>query len=856
MAELSIERGTLNPIEEQDENRLAQFGYKQELKRNWGLAHNFGVSFSIISVITGLTTLFSYGLNTGGPAVMSIGWIVISFFTLTVAIAMAEIVSAIPTSGGPYFWAAMLAPPRYSAFAAWMTGWFNLLGQVAVTTGISFGLANLVATAATVQNPDYEPTAAKTIGIYAAVLMSHGLVNTFGVNVLRYLNNTSIILHSAGVTALCIAVLVRAPTHQSGKFVFGYFNDGTGVDGNPGWSERASPAYVVMCGSLLSQYTLTGFDASAHLSEETRRASWSAPIGVISSVGFSAIFGFLVLMSLLFSIQDFDRTVNSDYGQPVLQIFVDVFGESGALVLFSLIMVCVWHCGLFSMTSNSRMMFAFARDGGIHPFFHEAELNAPQDVISCRVKRSLSTRLSSAFFSPVTRSAAATTTSALPDCIPMNDAQFAVVSSMFTLGGLIGALGSGPVASMKGRLLAMRLTSLSYLIGSVIETMGSAIAVLAIGRVFSGVGAGAATVIVPIYISEIAPPRERGTFGAMTQVSINVGILLTQTMGYFLSYGSAWRWVLAAGVLIAAVQFLGLLVIPESPAWLAANKNVTRARRTLQRIRGPNYNIEEETAAWDSAGPPEEEALLDDTPVQPVAPEGSRRDSTNSKIGGKHNAHLGFFEVIKDPLYRPALIAAVGVMCAQQLCGINSIIMYSVSLLRDLLPINSALLTIMISAINLITTVACSPLPDKLGRKTCLLLSIFGQGASALALALSILFDVKILSAVTVLFFVAFFAVGLGPVPFMLASELVGQEAVGATQSACLGANYIATFLVAQFFPIINVALNEQLGGAGWVYFIFTALAALCGLFVLWRVPETRGKKDVSEVWGRTRRLD
>ncbi|KAI1081536.1 general substrate transporter [Whalleya microplaca] len=497
------------------------------------------------------------------------------------------------------------------------------------------------------------------------------------------------------------------------------------------------------------------------------------------------------------------------------------------------------------------LLVAISTLGPLQFGFHLAELNAPQDVISCRVKQSLSSRISSTL-SSLTRSSG--TTAALPDCIPMNDAQFAVVSSMFTLGGLVGALGSGPIASAKGRLLAMRLTSLSYLIGSVIETLSSAIAVLAIGRVFSGVGAGAATVIVPIYISEIAPPRERGTFGAMTQVSINIGILITQTMGYFLSYGSAWRWVLSAGVIIAAVQFLGLLVIPESPAWLAANKSVSTARRTLQRIRGRNYNIEEETAAWDSAVSSEEEAaLLDESPV---ARESSRRDSTNSKSDGKNNAHLGFFEVIKDPLYRPALIAAVGVMCAQQLCGINSIIMYSVSLLRDLLPINSALLTIIISAINLITTLACSPLPDQLGRKTCLLISIVGQGASALALALSILFDVKILSAVTVLFFVAFFAVGLGPVPFILASELVGQEAVGATQSACLGANYIATFLVAQFFPIINVALNERLGGAGWVYFIFTALAALCGLFVLWRVPETRGKKDVDEVWGRTRRLD
>lgn len=295
---------------------------------------------------------------------MSVGWIVVSFFTMFVALGMAEIVSAIPTAGGPYYWAAILAPAKHSAFAAWITGWFNLLGQVAVTTGISFGLAGLISTTATVKS-SYTPTAGKTIGIYAAVLISHGVVNTFGVHILRYLNNTSIALHSIGVTSLAIAVLAKAPTHQSAKFVFATFYDGTGISPDPGWSVRASPAYLACCGALMSQYTLTGFDASAHLSEETRKASWSAPIGVISSVGFSSLFGFFVLLSFLFSIQDFDNTVTSSVGQPVLQIFIDIFGDDGAVVLMCLVMICVWHCGLFSMTSNSRMMFAFARDGGI-----------------------------------------------------------------------------------------------------------------------------------------------------------------------------------------------------------------------------------------------------------------------------------------------------------------------------------------------------------------------------------------------------------------------------------------------------------------------------------------------------------
>ncbi|KAG8530248.1 uncharacterized protein KY384_004749 [Bacidia gigantensis] len=351
--------------QEQDENLLAEIGYKQELKRNWSLLHNFGVSFSIISVITGITTLFQYGLSTGGPAVMSVGWICVSFFTFFVALGMAEIVSAIPTAGGPYFWAAILAPPRSSAFASWITGWFNLLGQVAVTTGITFGCAQLISTTATIKG-SYSPTAGKTIGIYAALLWSHATLNTFGVKLLRHLNTTSVVLHSLGVSSFAIAVLAKAPTHQSAQFVFAKFNDGTG---DPGWSVRASPAYVCVVGILISQYTITGFDASAHLSEETSNASWNAPIGVLMSVGCSSLFGFFLMISLLFSIQDFDKTVDSDVGQPVIQILIDIFGPNGAIVLMTLVILCVWHAGLFSLTSNSRMMFGFARDRGLPHFF-------------------------------------------------------------------------------------------------------------------------------------------------------------------------------------------------------------------------------------------------------------------------------------------------------------------------------------------------------------------------------------------------------------------------------------------------------------------------------------------------------
>ncbi|PCH34841.1 APC amino acid permease [Wolfiporia cocos MD-104 SS10] len=363
-----------------DEAELARMGYKQELRRDLGVLQNFGVSFSIISVITGVSSLFLYGLTTGGPAVMVWGWVVVAFFTMAVGLAMGEVCSAHPTSGGPYFWAAMLSKPENAAFASWITGWFNLLGQVAVTTGISFACATFISTLATFRT-DFVPSAKTTIGIYAAVLVAQGLINTFGVHWLRYLNNVSIWWHALGTTALVIAVLAKAPTHQTGHFVFQTFVDGTGVGGE-GWGKRASPAYVVVVGILMAQYTITGFDASAHMSEETHNAAMSGPIGIVMAIGVSAVLGWFLILGLLFSIQDLDGTINSATGEPVAQIFLDTVGEKGAIVLMVIVIGAMFWCGTFSVTSNSRMMYAFARDGGIpgHNFFQKVDVKRKSPV--------------------------------------------------------------------------------------------------------------------------------------------------------------------------------------------------------------------------------------------------------------------------------------------------------------------------------------------------------------------------------------------------------------------------------------------------------------------------------------------
>ncbi|KAJ7026929.1 APC amino acid permease [Mycena alexandri] len=353
-----------------DEVELARMGYKQELNRELGLMQNFGVSFSIISVITGIPSLFLYGLNTGGPAVMVWGWIVVSMFTMLVGLAMAEVCSAHPTSGGPYFWAAMLSKPENAALASWITGWFNLLGQVAVTTGISFACATFLSTVCTLKT-DFVPTPNTTIGIYAAVLFAQGTINTFGVRLLHILNNISVWWHAIGTFSLVVAILAKAPSHQSGSFVFKTFLDGTGVDGT-GWGDRASHVYVALIGILMAQYTLTGFDASAHMTEETKNAAMAGSVGIVMALGVSAILGWFLILGLLFSIQDLDATLASSTGQPVTQIFLDTVGENGAIVLMIIVIGAMFFCGTFSITSNSRMMFAFARDGGIpgHTFFN------------------------------------------------------------------------------------------------------------------------------------------------------------------------------------------------------------------------------------------------------------------------------------------------------------------------------------------------------------------------------------------------------------------------------------------------------------------------------------------------------
>ncbi|KAL9023317.1 MAG: hypothetical protein Q9196_007278 [Gyalolechia fulgens] len=456
--------------------------------------------------------------------------------------------------------------------------------------------------------------------------------------------------------------------------------------------------------------------------------------------------------------------------------------------------------------------------------YHLAELNAPQDTLTCKKRSTQQSSLPSS----------------LPQCIPMTTVQFSIVSSIFTLGGLLGALSAGPGCNRYGRLQTMRMTTVSFVLGSALESFAPNIGLLCFGRFVSGLGCGAAIVVVPIYIAEVAPPKEKGLFGAFTQISICLGILVTQLLGYFMSKGNLWRVILAIAGGIGLLHFAALFLVPESPKWLAETRSPEHARKILRKIRGHRADVDAEVKAWNIDATAddisEEESLLSAPPGSHPAP--NPKAATSS---------ISIWEALVRPAYRPAIIAVIAVMFTQQLTGINSIVMYSVSLLSTLLPTKAALLIVFVSALNVIMTVVGAPLSDKIGRKTCILLSIAGMGTCSVLLALGLLLGVQILAALATLLFVASFAIGLGPVPFILANELVGPEAVGATQSCALAANWIATFLVSQFFPIVDKAL----GGHGKVFFVFAGFAAVLGSFIAYWVPETKGKSGIEEVWGK-----
>jgi amino acid transporter len=387
---------------QQDVKDLHRLGYAQQLFRQMGGFSNFAISFSIISILTGAILLFGYGLKFAGPIINSVGWPVVSIFTLCVAASMAELASAYPTAGGLYFWAFRLGGRGW----AWITAWLNMIGQITITAGINVAAAIYIIGAVTrIFNipadtviPIFGSTTSWYFQLFVMVLIMipQVLINVLGIRLTAKLNDFSVWWHIVGVAVIVALLIFLGQHHNSLSFLFSTSTsvnplDASSADLGKGVPEpalvfadfkfasplftlvpglvdvyRAAPFLLVfLLGLLQAQWTYTGYDASAHVAEETVMARLNSAWGVFLSVAVSAVVGYILLLVLTWCIPEGKVAETAADAYPVLYIVYNNLSTFFANIIAVIIGVAMWLCGLASITSMARMWYAFARDDGM-----------------------------------------------------------------------------------------------------------------------------------------------------------------------------------------------------------------------------------------------------------------------------------------------------------------------------------------------------------------------------------------------------------------------------------------------------------------------------------------------------------
>jgi len=378
-------------ILDDDRETLRQLGYAQELFREMGGFANFAVSFSIISVLTGTVLLYGYGLKFGGPVINTVGWPIVSVFVLCVAASMAEIASAYPTAGGLYYWAFRLGGREW----AWCCAWLNLIGQITITAGVNIGaatyLTGLVTNALGIPADASVPILGAINGWYfwlavmVGLMIPQVLINLRGLSMVSMLSDFSVIWHIAGVSILALALTFAGKYHNGWHFLLSTTHPANPVaamttfaigpltvpslvmkiPGVRALYEAGPYALTFMLGLLQAQWTYTGYDASAHMAEETFLARMNTAWGVFLSVAVSAVVGYVALLALTNSIPPGKIAETASDPYPVLYIVRNSLRPFFANVIAVTIAGAMWLCGLASITSMARVCYAFARDGGL-----------------------------------------------------------------------------------------------------------------------------------------------------------------------------------------------------------------------------------------------------------------------------------------------------------------------------------------------------------------------------------------------------------------------------------------------------------------------------------------------------------
>ncbi|MGW6461350.1 amino acid permease [Streptomyces sp. NPDC055078] len=327
-------------------------GYPRKLTRRFRAFDNFAISFTIINIISGIFSAFGFGMGAGGPVILVFGWIGVSVMVLFVGAAMGEIASAYPTSGALYFAAGKLAKRHRGAWS-WYTGWLNFVGQIGGTAATGYAAATFIQAFVVMRWPGYEVTGHRTVVITTVILLVQALANTYTVQLVATFNRISVWWLLIGMSVI-VGCLVLIPTHHQSPAFATHFVNNTGF---------GNGLYAAMLGLLVTSWTFTGFDGSFHMSEETVKATVNTPKGIMWAIGCSAVAGLILMLALVYAIRDYADTARAS--APPVRILIEALGTGTAELLLLIVIGAMLFCGLANMTSNTRQIFAFARDGAM-----------------------------------------------------------------------------------------------------------------------------------------------------------------------------------------------------------------------------------------------------------------------------------------------------------------------------------------------------------------------------------------------------------------------------------------------------------------------------------------------------------
>jgi len=394
-----------------------------------------------------------------------------------------------------------------------------------------------------------------------------------------------------------------------------------------------------------------------------------------------------------------------------------------------------------------------------------------------------------------------------------------MVVSGVLVGAIIGAVTGGRLSDIIGRRLLLIITGGIFVFGALLAAVAPTVPILIIGRIIVGLGIGFASFTVPLYISEIAPPQSRGWLVSLNQLAITSGIVLSYLVDYALAGGHNWRWMLGLAVVPGLILAIGMFFLPETPDWLIEHNQVPLAKTILQHTRG----------------------------IQNV-------DGEINAIRASLKQQKGDWRELGNPRYRMALIVGIGLAIFQQVTGINTVIYYAPTILRSAgIPSASGaiLATTGIGIVNVALTIVAIRIIDKVGRRPLLIWGVIGMAASLFLLGLAFAIPglsshLGWLAVICLMLYVATFAIGLGPVFWLMISEIYPLRIRGLAMGVATTANWGANLAVALTF----LSLTQSLGQA-MTFWLYAILSIATLFFVFYLVPETKGRslEDIEQSW-------